>query len=84
MVRSPVMVVSASVITTASPASALKSGVWRWPVKTLSDERARRVDFDPVARRIFRLRKLSPPTTLSIDTALKTHFRRPPTAHAPD
>jgi hypothetical protein len=59
---------SASVIATPPAASALKCGVWRWPVKTLSDKRARRVDFDPVARRILRLRKLSPPTSLSSDT----------------
>jgi hypothetical protein len=56
------------VIGGAPAASALKCGVWRWPVKTLSDRRAPRVDFDPVARRVLRLRRLSPPTSLSTDT----------------
>jgi hypothetical protein len=51
-----------------TPANALQCGVWRWPVKTLSDRRATRVDFHAVKRKVLRLRRLDPPGSLSSDT----------------
>ncbi len=48
--------------------SALTCGVWRWPVKTLSDEAASQVDYTPKASSVRRLRRLDPPTSLSSDT----------------
>jgi hypothetical protein len=52
----------------ASPASALKCGVWRWPVKTLSDQAASQVDYSPRTSSVRRLRTLDPPSSLSTDT----------------
>jgi hypothetical protein len=51
-----------------SPASALKCGVWRWPVKTLLDTEASQVDYTPKASSVRRLRTLDPPSSLSADT----------------
>jgi hypothetical protein len=52
----------------APPASALKCGVWRWPVKTLSDRAATQVDYIPKTWSVRRLRGLDPPSSLSTDT----------------
>jgi hypothetical protein len=52
----------------ASPASALMCGVWRWPVKTLSDQAASQVDYSPKTSSVRRLRTLDPPSSLSTDT----------------
>jgi len=52
----------------APPASALKCGVWRWPVKTLSDQAASQVDYSPRTSSVRRLRKIDPPSSLSTDT----------------
>jgi hypothetical protein len=52
----------------APPASALKCGVWRWPVKTLSDQAASQVDYSPKTSSVKRLRTLDPPSSLSTDT----------------
>ena len=41
----------------ASPASALKCGVWRLPVKTLSDQAASQVDYSPKTSSVRRLRR---------------------------
>lgn len=52
----------------ASPAVALKCGVWRWPVKTLSDKAARRVHYSPRYTTVRNLRSLGPPSTLTETT----------------
>lgn len=52
----------------ASPASAFRCGVWRWPVKTLSDQAASQVDYSPTNSSVRRLRTLDPPSSLSTDT----------------
>ncbi|HYT81635.1 MAG TPA: hypothetical protein VEQ37_20765 [Actinomycetota bacterium] len=49
-------------------AFALKCGVWRWPVKTLSDQAASQVDYSPKTSSVRRLRRLDPPSSLSTDT----------------
>jgi hypothetical protein len=44
-------------------------GVWRWPVKTLSDPARRAVDFDPIPTSVKRMRQRPRPSiTLSTDT----------------
>jgi hypothetical protein len=52
----------------ASPASATSCGVWRWPVKTLSDRRRTSVDFTAVSRSVRHLRRLNAPSSLSSTT----------------
>ncbi len=52
----------------AESASADQCGVWRWPVKTLSDPAADQVDFQPVARTVSKLVKLKEPDELKKDT----------------
>jgi hypothetical protein len=52
----------------APPASATSCGVWRWPVKTLSDRARTKVDFTPKSVRIDRLRNLNAPSSLSTST----------------
>jgi hypothetical protein len=52
----------------ASPAFAQKCGVWRWPVKTLSDQAASQVDYTSKPSFVRRLRTLDPPSSLSTDT----------------
>jgi len=42
-------------------------GVWRWDVKTLSDPHLRKVDFQPEAAKIGRLRRLDAPKSLDTD-----------------
>jgi hypothetical protein len=49
-------------------ASATSCGVWRWPVKTLSDRARTKVDFTPKSVRIDRLRHLTAPSSLSTST----------------
>src|SRR6266487_1377433 len=49
------------------PASAA-CGVWRWPVKTLSDPARTAVNFTPVGISVRKLRSLTPPGSLSTDT----------------
>jgi hypothetical protein len=53
---------------TISPAAATSCGVWRWPVKTLSDRARTKVDFTPKSVRSDRLRKLTAPSSLSTST----------------
>ncbi|MDP9329838.1 MAG: hypothetical protein M3P11_04250 [Actinomycetota bacterium] len=55
-------------VISAPPASATSCGVWRWPVKTLSDKARTKVDFTPKSVRIDRLRNLTAPTSLSTST----------------
>jgi hypothetical protein len=44
-------------------------GVWRWPVKTLSDPARRAVDLDPIRPSVRRMRQRArPSTTFSTDT----------------
>lgn len=44
-------------------------GVWRWPVKTLSDPHRRAIDFDPVATKVRTLRRRDrPPITIGTST----------------
>jgi hypothetical protein len=50
------------------PASALQCGVWRWPVKTLSDPAATQVNYTPRRTTVRHLRLLAPPSSLSSDT----------------
>ena len=52
----------------AQLAQAAQCGVWRWPVKTLSDARRRRVDFHPRRAKISKLRRLDPPNSLGEST----------------
>jgi hypothetical protein len=47
-----------SSVASAKPASC---GLWRWPVKTLSDPLASRVDYTPLTRKVTYLRSLQPP-----------------------
>ncbi len=51
----------------ASPAFAT-CGVWRWPVKTLTDPLRRTVDFAAVRKSVLRLRRLTPPESLNSTT----------------
>jgi hypothetical protein len=53
-----------SVVLEASPAAALQCGVWRWPVKTLSDSGAQHVDYSPQRTSVRHLRTLDPPCSL--------------------
>jgi hypothetical protein len=57
-----------SLVLEASPAAALQCGVWRWPVKTLSDTAASQVDYTPKATSVRHLRTLSAPSSLSETT----------------
>jgi hypothetical protein len=40
-------------------------GEWRWPVKTLSDHRKRKVHFSPMRSTVTRFRRRTPPSDLS-------------------
>jgi hypothetical protein len=44
-----------------SPKPTVECGVERWPVKTLTDARAKRINFDPVDSTVSDLRELQPP-----------------------
>jgi hypothetical protein len=57
-----------SLLLEASPGAALTCGAWRWPVKTLSDTAASRVDYTPKATTSEHLRTLSPPGSLGETT----------------
>jgi hypothetical protein len=68
--RGPLIVVAvlAGVLVTATPAHALSCGGFRWPIKTLSDADARRVDSTPRNSTVKRLRSLARPTNLQPTT----------------
>jgi hypothetical protein len=57
-----------SLLLEAFPAAALTCGAWRWPVKTLSDKAASRVDYAPKATTIKHLRAVSRPGSLGETT----------------
>jgi len=54
-------------------------GTWRWPVKTLSDNRARDVDYSPIGRGVDFLRKVFAPSGLSSD---EQRIHQSPEMHA--
>src|SRR6266571_2040058 len=54
--------------TVAQQTAQAACGVWRWPVKTLSDPARTKVNFTAVGIGVRRLRRLTPPSILSTDT----------------
>jgi hypothetical protein len=55
--------------TVANQAGAITCGVWRWPVKTLSDPDRKQVNFNPIGTRVSRFRLRSRPSiTFGTDT----------------
>ena len=46
----------------SSAGAAQQCGYWRWPVKTLSDSAAKKVDYEPLRRKVPYLRSLKPPS----------------------
>ncbi len=62
------LVVPVVLMPPTSIAHAGSCGVWRWPVKTLSDSRKRDVNFHPHRATIDKLRHLDAPNTLSENT----------------
>ncbi len=64
-----VAAVSLSLVNWApASASATTCGVWRWPVKTLSDSAASQINYAPVSRTVDYLRGLKPPDHLMSTT----------------
>jgi hypothetical protein len=57
-------VVVCGLVVSATPAQAISCGGFRWPVKTLSDDDAKRVDYTPRTATVKRLRSLARPTHL--------------------
>jgi hypothetical protein len=62
------LVAASLVVAVPLPVQALQCGVWRWPVKTLSDNAASKVDYAPRATSVKHLRTLTAPSSLSSDT----------------
>jgi hypothetical protein len=52
----------------AAPAFGVQCGVWRWPVKTLSDRLESKVNFDPLHKSVDYLLNRDAPSSLSSDT----------------
>jgi hypothetical protein len=61
-------VVVSGVVIPATPAQAISCGGFRWPIKTLSDGDAKRVDYTPRTTTVKRLRSLARPTNLQSST----------------
>jgi hypothetical protein len=54
--------------TVATQTAQAACGVWRWDVKTLSDPLRTSVDFSAIPKNLLRLRRLTPPSSLSSTT----------------
>jgi hypothetical protein len=63
-----VLLIVSGLLAPPTPAYAVTCGVWRWPVKTLSDSAARQVDFSPRHTTVRHLRSLATPSTLGETT----------------